>query len=104
MRRVPALTVLFLLSVSTVLRAQSTNGALTGRVTDSSKAVIVDARVAATNADTNVRHEATTSASGEYYLPNLPPGRYRLEVEKDGFKKIVKPDVILPLTDALHLH
>src|SRR5262249_18528917 len=103
MRRVPAITVLFLLSVSPVLRAQSTNASLIGRVTDSSGAVIVDARVAAINVDTNAQHEATTNASGEYYLANLPPGRYRIDVEKDGFKKLVKPDVVLNVQDAIDL-
>src|SRR5829696_2698735 len=86
-----------------VLRAQSTNASLTGRIADPAKARIVDAGVAAVRAGTNVRHETTTNASGEYYLSNLPPGDYRIEIEKPGFKKIIKPDVTLHVQDALEL-
>jgi hypothetical protein len=96
-----ALAFLFLLSFSTVLHAQSTNAGLSGRVTDPSKAVIADARVEAINVGTNVRYEATTNAAGEYVLANLPPGRYQIEVEKPGFKKLIKPEVLLHVQDAL---
>ena len=41
------------------------------------------------------------TAAGEYYLLNLPPGPYRLEIEKPGFKKVTKPDVILHVQDVL---
>jgi len=68
-----SLAFLFLASFTSVLRAQSTNASLSGRVTDPSKALIVDAKVAAISADTNVRYETTTNGSGEYYLANLPP-------------------------------
>ena len=97
MRPVPALFFIFLLLTSfvPVLPAQSTNASLTGRITDPSKALIVDAKVAAISADTNVRYETTTNGSGEYYLANLPPNPYRIEIEKPGFKKLIKPDVIL---------
>ena len=72
-----------------------------GEFTDPSKALIVDAKVAAVNGGTNFRYETTTNAEGAYYLANLAPGVYRLEVEKTGFKKIIKPDVILHVQDAL---
>src|SRR5262245_39467076 len=103
MRRVLALTLFLLVAVPPVLRAQSINAALTGRVSDASKAVIVAAKVAAISASTQVRYETTTSASGEYYLANLPPGAYRVEIEKSGFKKLIKPDVILHVQDALEI-
>src|SRR5262249_32268744 len=103
MRGASSLAVLLLLSHNNAVRAQSPNASLTGRVTDSSKAVIVDATVAAVRADTNTRRETATNASGDYFLTNLPPGRYRIEVEKPGFKKLVKPDVILNVQDAIEI-
>jgi hypothetical protein len=102
MRRTCTLVVFFLIS-STVLRAQSTSASLTGRITDPSKARIVGAKVAAISAGTNSRYDTTTNRSGEYYLPNLPPSSYRIEVEKPGFKKLVKPDVILHVQDAIEI-
>jgi Carboxypeptidase regulatory-like domain/TonB dependent receptor len=89
---------------SPILRAQSTNASLTGRVTDPSKAFIVGAKVAAVSSGTSFRYETVTNGSGEYYLTNLPPGSYRLEIEKTGFKKLIKPDVTLHVQDAIELN
>src|SRR5262249_30491624 len=103
--RVPAVAACLLLVLSSSgLRAQSTNASLTGRVSDPSKAVVVDAKIAAISTDTNIRYETTTNTSGEFYLTNLPPGTYRLEIEKPGFKKLIKPDVILHVQDALEIN
>src|SRR5215475_3960278 len=104
MHRVLVLAGLLFVLFPAVLRAQSTNASLTGRITDSSKAVIAGAKIAAISSNTNVRYEATSNGSGEYYLANLPPSEYRLEVEKSGFKKTVKPDVILHVQDALEIN
>ena len=103
MFRVPLLALFLLVAFTSVLRAQSTNASLTGRVTDPAKAVIVDAKVSAISVDTNVRYETTTNSSGQYQLASLPPGLYRIEIEKAGFKKLIKPDVILHVQDALGL-
>ncbi len=103
MRRVPLLAALLLLSLASALRAQSTNASLTGRVSDPQKALIVDAKVAVISAGTNVRAEITTNGSGEYYFANLAPAVYRIEVEKAGFKKLLKPDLILHVQDALKI-
>ena len=90
--RVPALAACVLLIFSSAgLRAQSTNASLTGRITDPSKGAIGDAKIAAISTATNVRYETTSNSSGDYYLTNLPPGSYRLEIEESGFKKLIKP-------------
>jgi carboxypeptidase family protein len=83
---------------------QSTNASLSGRITDPSKAFIADAKIAAVSTATNFRYETTTNISGEYYLANLPPGLYQVEIEKPGFKKLIKPDVILHVQDALEIN
>jgi hypothetical protein len=97
------LLLLLVISSASVVCAQSTNASLTGRITDPSKAVIADARVVAISEETSVRYESPTNGSGEYYLANLPPNIYRIEIEKQGFSKLVKPDVILHVQDALRL-
>jgi hypothetical protein len=102
--RVPALLLLCLSSFFPVLRAQSTNASITGRVTDPSKALIVGAKVAAVSSGTSFRYEAVTNGSGGYHLTNLPPGNYRIEIEKIGFKKLIKPDVTLHVQDSIELN
>jgi len=101
-RRFAAL-VFILLTSFTLALAQSTNASLAGRITDPADALIVDAKVAVICAVTNVRYEDATNGSGEYYFANLPPNSYRLEIQKSGFKKVVKPDVILHVQDALRI-
>ena len=103
--RVPALAVcLLLLFSSSVLRAQSTSASLTGHVTDPSHALIAGAKISAINTGTNFRYETSTNGSGEYYLTNLPPGLYQIEIEKSGFKKLIKPDVTLHVQDAIEIN
>src|SRR6201991_2388059 len=102
MHRVAAL-VFILLTSFTLGQAQTTNASLSGRITDPANALIVDARVAAISAATNIRHECTSNGSGDYHLANLPPASYRLEIEKSGFKKLINPDVILHVQDALRI-
>ena len=98
--RLAAAAVLLMLTGSVAV-AQSTNASVAGRVTDPSKAVIADARVAAINTGTAVRHETTTSKTGDYYLTNVPPGLYRLEVGKPGFRTLVRSGLTLHVQAAL---
>src|SRR5215813_1570444 len=102
MRRGSAFVFLLLTSV-TYLRAQSTNASLTGQITDQARALIVDAKISAISAGTNLVYETTSNSLGQYYLTNLPPDSYRIEIEKPGFKKLVKANVILHIQDALKL-
>jgi hypothetical protein len=101
-RRAAALVVILLTSF-TLGEAQSTNASLAGRITDPANALIVAAKVAAISTGTNIRYEALSNGSGEYHLANLPPNSYRLEIEKFGFKKLIKPDVVLHVQDALRI-
>ncbi|PWU05464.1 MAG: hypothetical protein C5B51_14470 [Terriglobia bacterium] len=66
--------------------AQALLGEIDGNVTDSSQAVIVGARVAATNLETNFNREAITNSAGGYSLPGLPPGTYKVSVSAPGFQ------------------
>lgn len=102
MQRIAAL-VFILLTSFTWVQAQSTNASLAGRITDPANALIVDAQVAAVGAATNIRYECVTNGSGEYHLANLPPAAYHLEIQKSGFKKLIKPGVVLHVQDALRI-
>lgn len=98
-------SVLLLFGLSAcALRAQSINASLTGRITDPTKALIATAKIAAISDATGQRYETGTDNSGEYSLANLPPNTYSLEVEKTGFKKLVKPGVTLHVQDALAIN
>lgn len=67
------------------IQAQDATGRVVGRVTDPSGAVIPNAAITATNAATNISRTATTDATGEYQVLQLPIGVYRVKVEASGF-------------------
>jgi hypothetical protein len=80
-------------------RAQEFRATIVGRVTDTSGAVVPGARVSATNTQTGIVTRTVTTDTGDYVLPNLPPGPYRLEVEHTGFKKYVREGIVLQILD-----
>src|SRR5215469_16366937 len=96
--------VVICLACTSALSAQSTDASLAGRITDPSGAMIAAARVSAINVGKNFRYETTTNTSGEYSLPDLPPGSYRLEVEEAGFKRLVQSDLVLHVQDRLEVN
>ena len=96
------LIAIFLLN--TFAHAQSPNASVTGQVIDSSKAIIVGAHVSAVNISTNIHQETLTNGAGAYYFPNLLPGPYRIEAEMTGFKKVIKPGVVLHVQDAVEIN
>jgi hypothetical protein len=70
--------------------AQEFRASITGRVTDSSEAVVAGATVGARNIETNVTTTATTDAVGNYNLLFLRPGSYVVTVEAAGFKRFTR--------------
>jgi carboxypeptidase family protein/TonB-dependent receptor-like protein len=88
------------LLMATAVYGQTTNAAVNGLVVDSSGAIVVGASVQAINDNTNAGYRTITNNEGVYALPNLPPGRYRIQVEKAGFKTLIKPDIVLNVQDA----
>ncbi|HYW43942.1 MAG TPA: TonB-dependent receptor [Bryobacteraceae bacterium] len=79
--------------VAGVLFAQSDRGTITGTVTDQAGALIPGARVTATQIATSEKFNTTTTGAGEFTLPSLPVGSYRVVIECQGFKTTIQ-DVI----------
>ena len=78
---------LLLLSVALLLAvvlsqaaAQVTGATLSGTVTDPSGSVIPHATVTVTNVSQGTERASTTNKDGDYTLPNVTPGVYRLRV------------------------
>ncbi|HZS50272.1 MAG TPA: carboxypeptidase-like regulatory domain-containing protein, partial [Bryobacterales bacterium] len=71
-----------------------------GTVTDASQAAVPEAQVTLTNQLTQVVHRTTTSEAGFFRILQLPPGAYRLEVRREGFRTWVENDLILEGSQA----
>ncbi len=86
MRRLPALAFVFVL-IGGLSRAQNVTATLVGTVTDQTGAIVDNATVTVVQPAKDVTRTAQTDASGNYSFPLLPPGTYRLSVEKQGFRR-----------------
>src|SRR5260370_8039848 len=86
-----------------LLFAQSDRGTITGTVSDAHGAHIPDVAITATHLDTNTQFKTTTTASGEFNLPSLPVGRYRVAVQIEGFKAHIRDNVTLEAGSPVRL-
>lgn len=75
-------------------------GAITGRVTDSSGAIVPEAAVQVIDTQTGSSRKVATSADGTYRAPLLPPGLYSIEVQKTGFQSAVVSNVRVVVTET----
>lgn len=93
----------------TALFGQAGTGAITGVITDPAGAVIPGADVEVRNAETNAPYPTVTTGTGNYTVPNLPPGPYSATVTARGFKKLTRTGLtvdagqIVPLNLALEV-
>ena len=69
--------------------AQKDTGNIVGTVRDSSGAMVPRASVTITDVDRGTSFSTSSNASGEYVSSPLKIGRYRVKVEKQGFKTVV---------------
>jgi hypothetical protein len=83
--------------------AQTTNGLMTGTITDASGAVVAGAQVNITNQGTSELRTTTTDANGYYIVPQLPPRIYDISIKKQGFATVDRPNVQLQVNQSATL-
>lgn len=83
--------------------AQESRASLIGRITDPTGALIASAKVQATNTATNASVATQTNESGNFEIPYLISGVYRITVEATGFKKTVRDNIQLRIGDRITL-
>ena len=76
-------------------QAQSNAADLEGTVRDPQGAAVKGATVTARNLATNVSRSATANDEGLYQILGLPPGKYEVTAEAQGFSKAQVPSVTL---------
>ena len=80
-----------------LLTASAQNAVVSGRVSDSSQAVVQGATVKITNTRTNIVNQTTTNAEGYFGLPPLSPGAYSLTASAAGFKESRVDAIVLEI-------
>src|SRR5438270_4493421 len=89
-------------SITAVAQSAST-ATIVGQVVDPQGAVVPDAKVTATNQATGISRSTNTTSSGNYVIPNLPPGAYTVKVDAKGFSSGSVKDIALKLGDQRDL-
>src|ERR1700682_705659 len=74
---------------------------ISGTVIDATGAAVVGATVTATNVDTGITTTQPTNGQGYYSFQSLPPGRYTVEVQQQGFKSYRQTGLVLDVDAAL---
>jgi Carboxypeptidase regulatory-like domain/TonB dependent receptor-like, beta-barrel len=75
--------------------AQATNAQMSGRVVDSTGAVIPNVTIDVQNTGTGLDRSVTSSSTGEYTVPSLPVGTYKLKATAAGFKTYTQSGILL---------
>src|SRR5258706_14862497 len=75
--------------------AQTTTAMLRGKAADEQGAALPGVNVTARQVETNVSLSVISSHAGQYFLPNLPPGRYEVAAELQGFRVERRTDLVL---------
>ncbi|MGE0127208.1 MAG: TonB-dependent receptor [Blastocatellales bacterium] len=79
--------------------AQNIKAALSGRVTDANGAIIADAEVSITDQLRGGKRQVITNSQGGFQQPGLEPGRYVVEVSRDGFARYQSREIELKVGD-----
>jgi hypothetical protein len=98
------LTVFITALVSIPAKGQSGYGSLTGSVTDPAGVVIAGVSIRLTDADTNDSRSTVTNGSGDYIFGSLIPGRYELDLQKDGYQRVVQKAVIVRVQTTIRVN
>src|SRR5260370_41763179 len=84
-----ALTLTFASLGVTPANAQVSTGSVSGNLVDAQGAGVPSASVQLTNKDSNQVFTSQSDNAGLFHLAQLQPGTYRVEISKQGFKKVV---------------
>ncbi len=75
--------------------AQSSNGSISGNITDDTGAAIPGVTVSAVNVANGTTRTAVSTNTGHYDIPNLTPGIYRLSAELSGFQPVKYDKIVV---------
>jgi len=76
---------------------------ITGRVADSTNAIVPDAKINVRNVNTGIENPTSTNESGYYTVPLLPPGNYEITAQKPGFRPITRFGIKLEVQEVARI-
>lgn len=103
LERLLVLTIFALGLMASPLMAQNTTGSITGRLTDTSGAVVPGAKVTVENTGTGEKRMLTSDGSGGFTATLLLPGGYSVTSELEGFKTEVRNGITLQVDQTVRV-
>jgi hypothetical protein len=94
---------LFVLCGAAALPGQTGNASLSGRITDTTGAVMPGVQVSVRNVETNVAQTTVTTPEGRFSVTNLIPGEYAVTAQFQGFRTAEREGVVLRVGDRVGL-
>ena len=91
------------LTLSAPLFSQTTTGRILGSVTDTTGAAVAGAAVVVTDTQRGTTRAAATDASGDYVVPELQPGVYKVKAEAKGFKAVERVNITVEVAQDLRV-
>lgn len=105
--RSPILLLILFVAVSlsaAPLFAQLTSGSIAGRVLDANGAVVPGAAITVINTATGSTLRANTDAQGEFMIPGINPGPYRIKVAKPGFQSWSQENLLVTVGEHANVN
>src|ERR1700687_5645907 len=93
---------IFALTPATVW-GQNVYGTIAGTVTDKSGASVAGTSVTLINLDNNAKRNVATDGSGNFTFVNIQPGQYKIEAEKNGFKKFAREPIVVQIESGIRV-
>ena len=90
-----------LLAAAVFVLGQQDRGTITGTVADPSGSVVPNVKVTVRQVDTGTVYNSVTNSAGQYRIPNLPIGAYRVTFESQGFKSLNREGIQLSVAQVV---
>jgi hypothetical protein len=97
------LALAFLTLLATPAFTQEVTAVITGTIKDVSGSVMANVLVTATDTERGVVFSARTNAEGNYNMPRIPVGTYKIKAEAKGFSTQMLPPMTLVLNQTARL-
>ncbi len=95
MKKKLLLLCLLAMTLANGLAAQEVTSTVVGTITDSSGAVVPNAKITLTDPAKGASREGVTGTAGDYNIPFVSPGTYDMKVEAKGFATVEQKGISL---------
>ena len=89
-----AIAVVLLLTPAAASAQRATTGTVTGKVVDSSGAVLPGATITLQSSEALGQFTAISDANGSFRIANLPPATYDMKAELSGFQTLIRKETV----------